>query len=405
MDAIVIGAGPAGLFASQKMASYGLKVLLIEKNSQLGRKLLISGSGQCNFTHMGGEFDDKYGDKYKFIKFALNTFDNTSTIKFFNRLGVEHEITDEGKVFPKSRKSSDILETLVNSNKLNGTVIKANTNIKSIVEYDNMYNILDEQKNTYSCSNLVIATGGCSYPQLGASDFGHQVAKQFGHSIEEPRPALTGITTTEKYFSDISGVSFNDVSLTIWRDSKKIKNKKGDLLFTHKGISGPVILNSTRWMKSGDILTFNLLNIPYEELCAKFELDFQSKVQLLSYLKKLELPKSFCNIMLEELQLDSKLNCANINKIQRKQLVKYLTNLTLTVENVGPLQSAMVTAGGVNLKEINPRTFESRKQKNLYFIGEVVDIDADTGGYNIQAAFSMAYICAQHIISKFQEEC
>ncbi|OOB79747.1 MAG: hypothetical protein BEN18_03175 [Epulopiscium sp. Nuni2H_MBin001] len=397
-----MGAGPAGLFAAQKIASAGLQVLLIEKNNEVGKKLLVSGSGQCNFTHAGNieDFFDKYGDKQKTVKHALKSFDNKGTTNFFKRLGVDYEITEGGKIFPKSRKSSSILGALVNINKLNGTVIKSNTNIKSIIEYDNMYNLMDDKGNSYCCNNLIIATGGCSYPQLGANSSGHKIAKQFGHSIVEPKAALTNVLTQETIYQELSGVSFENVSLTILRGDKKIKDKKGDLLFTHKGVSGPVILNSTRWIQDKDRLVFNLVNMSYEELDAKFEKDFQNKIQLLSYFKKLELPKSFCNIMLEHIGLDVHMNCANINKHQRKKLVKYLTSLTLTVESVGPLATAMVTAGGVNTKEINPTTFESRKQKNLYFIGEVVDVDGDTGGYNIQIAFSMAYVCATHIISK-----
>ncbi len=403
-DVIVIGTGPSGLFVAQHLSANGINTLLLEKNKQLGKKLLISGSGQCNFTHSGPieDFLDKYGEHKKFIKHALLNFDNKSVLKFFKNLNVDYEITSNGKVFPKSRNSQDILDALVTANKLNGTTIQSGINIKDVVKYDNLYSLLDENGQSYCCTNLVIATGGCSYPHLGTTGWGHEVAKQFGHKIVEPRPALTNIITVEKPYQELSGVSFNNITMTIWRDNKKIKDRIGTLLFTHKGISGPVVLDACRWIQPNDKLTFNLLNLSYEEIEDMLEKDFLShgKEQLSTYLKKFNLPKSFLSLMFTILEINHSQKCAQVNKKTRKSLAKYLTSLPLTVNKLGNLKSAMVTAGGVYLKEINPVSFESRKSKKLYFIGEVIDIDGDTGGYNIQAAFSMAYVCANNIIAE-----
>ncbi|OOB80071.1 MAG: hypothetical protein BEN19_06870 [Epulopiscium sp. Nuni2H_MBin003] len=397
--AIVIGTGPSGLFVANCLSSTGINTLLLEKNKKLGRKLLASGSGQCNLTNSGNieSFFDKYGDNNNFIKNALLKFTNNDTLEFFKSLNVELEITQAGKVFPKNRDSTEILDALVKSNKLNGTHIKSGVNIDKILEYDGIFYISFTTGESYTTENLIIATGGVTYPHLGTDGFGHKIALQFGHTITEINPALTNIITQEDAYKTISGVSFDNVSMTIWRDNKKVKTTQGDLLFTHKGVSGPVILNSSRWIRKGDVLKFNLVNQLYEDVTKILEQDFRTygKEQIITYIKRFNLPKSFVQVMFSQLNIDYSINCASISKGQRKNLALFLTHMPLTVKKLGDM--AMVTSGGVNLKEINATSFESRKQKNLYFIGEVLDIDGDTGGYNIQAAFSMAYTCATYI--------
>ncbi|ONI44051.1 hypothetical protein AN641_08700 [Candidatus Epulonipiscioides gigas] len=405
--AIVIGAGPAGLFAAYNLSENGVSTLVIEKNKQLGRKLLVSGNGQCNFTNASKleTFTNKYGDNFSFIKHALNTFTNKDSMNFFNSCGIELEIANSNKVFPKSRNSEDILGALVKSSKLNGTQIKAGIIIDKIIEYDGIFQIstIESGENeSFTTENLIIATGGSSYSHLGTDGFGYEVAKQFGHKIMPIRSSLTNIIANEDIYFSLSGVSFKNVELIIWRNGKKIKEKTDDLIFTHTGISGPVILNSSRWIQENDLLTFNLINKPYEILQKELEIGLNKygKEQIGTYLKRFEFPKSFIGILLSILDIAPDLKCANISKQERKQIAMYITKMPITVKKVGDLKNAMVTAGGVSLKEVNPTTFESRKQKGLYFVGEVLDIDADTGGYNIQAAMSMGCVCANNIVRK-----
>ncbi|OON95180.1 MAG: hypothetical protein ATN31_11430 [Candidatus Epulonipiscioides saccharophilum] len=404
--AIVIGAGPSGLFTAYNLSEYGISTLVLEKNTQLGRKLLVSGSGQCNFTNASNleEFKDKYGDNFNFIKHALNVFTNRDSILFFKSFGVDVEVTPSGKVFPSSRRSEDILSALVNSCKINSGQIRAGINIKTIIEYDGVFQIETTDDETFSTENLVVATGGVSFSHLGTDGFGHRLAQQFGHKITRLRPSISNIISKEDFYADLSGLSLKNITMTIWREGKKVRDKVGDLLFTHNGLSGPIILNSSRWMEDDDMLTFNLVGRPYESIQKELESDFNlnGREHISTYLKKFNFPKSFISALLRVLDIPHDLKCANISKDGRKKIAKHITALPITILSVGDLNSAVVTCGGVSLKEINPTTFCSRKQRGLYFVGEVLDIDADTGGYNIQAAMSMGYVCAQSIIRKEQ---
>ncbi|OON99395.1 MAG: hypothetical protein ATN35_12810 [Epulopiscium sp. Nele67-Bin004] len=407
-NTIVVGSGPSGLFAASQLAKYGIKTLLVEKNQQLGKKLLVSGSGQCNFTHSGKveDFLDKYGDNAKFVKRALLAYDNKKVLQFFRENGVQEEIVDNGKVFPKSRNSQSVVDALVHVNKMYGTTIKNNTNIINITYCDEMFSVITQNGETYLCTNLIIATGGCSYSQLGTTGWGYEVAKTFGHKIIKPRPALTNIFITDKSYKALSGISLENVQMTIMKNNKKLKDRCGTLLFTHKGLSGPLILDATRWIDAGDTLVFNVINKQYVEFEKQLEAELSAngKMQIVTYLRQFCVPKSFVDHMLTTLQIESSTVCARISKVQRKAIAKHLTMLTITVENVGDIKTAMVTAGGVSTKELNPLTFESKKANNLYFIGEVVDVDGDTGGYNIQIAFSMAYCCATAIEQKTKKD-
>ncbi|WP_010168044.1 NAD(P)/FAD-dependent oxidoreductase [Candidatus Epulonipiscium viviparus] len=404
--AIVVGAGPAGLFAAYNLSEYGLSTLVLEKNIQLGRKLLVSGSGQCNFTHAGDleEFKDKYGDNFNFIKHALNVFTNKDSIKFFKAYGVDIEVTSSGKVFPSSRNSTDILDALVRSCKLNGAQIQSGVEINAILEYDGVFQVSTTDGDFFSTENLIIATGGTSFMHLGNDGFGYAIAQQFNHKVTKLRPSISNIISVETDYAAISGVSFKNVTMTIWHNEKKVRDKVGDLLFTHNGVSGPVVLNSTRWIEAGDLVTFNLVNKPYEVVQKELEQDLIAfgKDSIGLYLRKFAFPRSFIAVLLSILSIPADLHCANISRENRKKIATYMTKLPINVASVGDLNSAVVTCGGVSLKELNPTTLESRKQRGLYFIGEVIDIDADTGGYNIQAAMSMGCVCANSIIRKEQ---
>ncbi|WP_069997717.1 NAD(P)/FAD-dependent oxidoreductase [Cellulosilyticum sp. I15G10I2] len=404
-NTIVIGAGPAGLFISQLLAKQNLKVLLLERNAKAGKKLLLSGSGQCNFTHAGpiSHFFECYGDHAKFLKKALTTFNNKMCMDFFEKSGIAYHIYPNGKVFPKSMKSEDVLNALLVSCQLSNVDIRYNSLVEDVTVYDTIFTVETNDNKRYFSDNIVIATGGKSYPKTGSDGIGYSLAQRLGHGIVEPRPALTDVRVKDKSFVGLSGLSFEQVEITIWHNHKKVIAYQDGLLFTHKGLSGPAILNTSRWMRKGDCITINFLYPKtYEEVKAFFtnHLSESGKEELITFLKRLNLPKSFCVTVCNHLQADPHILCAKLPRKMREEIVQYFTKFPFEVEAVGGFHMAMATSGGVWLKEVNPSTMESRKQKGLYFVGEVLDIDGNTGGYNIQAAFSTAYLCAESIKEK-----
>lgn len=404
-NTIVIGAGPAGLFAAQALAKEQKRVLLLERNKTAGRKLLISGAGQCNFTHAGAieDFFDCYDDKIKFLKKALLQFDNKSTMKFFQDAGLEYQVFPNKKVFPKSMKSRDVLDVLLVKCLKANVEIKYEQLVQSISVYDDVFTVETEVGQRYFSDQVVIATGGKSYPHMGSDGVGYQLAEKLGHTIVEPRPALTDIRIKEKAFREISGVSAKQVEVTIWRDNKKVKSYVGDLLFTHRGLSGPVIINSSRWMYAGDMIHVNFLYPKtFEEIRSYFisELPNRGKEEVITFLKQFGLAKNLYQMLCKYIDLDEHTSCAQVSKVQREALVQALTKCPFHIEELGGFNIAMATTGGIRLKDVNPTTMESRKQKGCYMIGEVLDIDGDTGGYNIQAAFSTAALCALSILNK-----
>lgn len=399
---IVVGAGPAGLFAAQALGQQRKSVLILERNQRAGRKLLVSGAGQCNFTHDGPieDFLNCYHNQAKFLKKALFSWTNKDTMKFFEDLGVPYHIFSNQKVFPKSMKSEDVLNALIRACQMNNVQIEYQQTVSQISVYDGIYTIETEEGKRYFSDHVVIATGGKSYAQLGSDGKGYELAKSLGHSVIPPRPALTDVRLKNTPYKGLAGVSVQNVGLTIWRNGKKIKDYEGDLLFTHKGISGPVIINSSRWMEQGDILMINFLNPKsYETIRQLFatSLPHRGTEEVITFLKVFRLPKNLLQTLCEQIGLDEHTPCAQVNKQKREELVNILTKCPFVIDHLGGFHIAMATAGGIHLKEVNPTTMESRKQKGLYFIGEVLDVDGITGGYNLQAAFSMGYLCAQHL--------
>lgn len=404
-DTIIIGAGPAGLFAAQAIGKYKKNVLVLERNAKPGKKLLVSGAGQCNFTHAGDveELLFSYHEKSKFVKKALMSFDNKKVMSFFEQAGVPYQVMPNQKVFPKSMKSEDILNVLLRACQRNEVEIIYNQCCEEIRVYDGAFTVETASKQRYFADHVVIATGGQSYTHLGSDGKGYEMAKAFGHTIITPRPALTDVRFKQNPYKTISGLSVKDIEVSIWHEGKKVKNYVGDLLFTHKGLSGPAILNSSRWMQPNDELTINFLYPrTYEEIRKQMQetLATRGKEEIQTYLKAYQLPKNLMTLLCRQIELDEHTMCAQISREKREKLVKQLTQCPFTIDALGGFHIAMVTTGGVHLKEVNPTTLESRRQKGLYFIGEVLDVDAETGGYNIQAAFSTAHLCAMHLCKK-----
>lgn len=400
-DVIIIGAGPAGLFSAITINTKN--VLILEKNSSPGKKLLISGAGQCNYTNYCEieDFLKKYGNKGRFLKPALYNFTNKDALEFFQNEGIDSVVREDKKVFPSSLKASDILDALINKCKNKGVEIKYNSPVE-IVQYDSKNKCFNLRTSNilYVCSELVIATGGKSYSSTGSTGEGYLIAKNLGHTIEKPTPALAPVYVEDYKFQELSGISFENISMSLWRNNKKINQFSGDMLFTHKNLSGPLIINNSRYIEKGDVLKINFTNyINHDEFKKLFEQKVSSlgKINVKTLIKELNIPKRFVDKIMELASVDENKICSELSKTSRKKLIDLLSNYEVTVHSLGDYNIAMVTNGGVSINEINSKTMESKIVKNLYFAGEVIDIDGDTGGFNIQAAFSTGKLVGDKI--------
>lgn len=400
-DAAIIGAGPAGLFSA--LSINNKKVLLIEKNKAPGKKLLISGNGQCNYTNSCGisGFLKKYGDKGRFLKPALYNFTNKDAINFFKERGLESLIREDGKVFPITLDASHILNILVRGCAEKGVEIIYGEPAEK-ASYDDERNIflIKTAKSSYAASSLIIAAGGKSYPKTGSTGDGYLLAESFGHKIAEPREALTPVYAKNYMFKELSGISFENINISLWRGNKKINEFVGDFLFTHTNISGPVILNNSRYFEKGDILKVNFTSYKNPEEFKKYFDDLiicSGNLNVKTVLKRLEFPKRFVEKIMRLSDIQEEITCSELNKNKRKNLSELLSDYPFEVERLGGINAAMVTKGGVAAEEINFKSMESKLIPNLYFAGEVIDYDGDTGGFNIQAAFSTGRLAAGSI--------
>ncbi len=397
-DVIVIGAGPAGLFAAINCQS--IKVIVLEKNASPGKKLLISGTGRCNLTHdcKLSDFFGHYGSNHRFLKAALHIFTNTDLICFFNDHGLPTVVDKNDKVFPESQKASDVLQVLTNACNKERVEISYNQQIKGIEKTETGF-VVKSDSGIFTSRFIVIATGGMSYPVTGSTGDGYHFAKQLGHSIVPPKPSLSPVFIRDYMMASISGVSVQNKPVYLYRGVKKITEHRGDIGFTHKGLSGPGILDFSRHMLGGDVLKVNFIDLKAEdfrnELIKASEKEGRTAIQ--TYLKKFDLPRSLVLLILKSINLEQETKLAEITKVQRNQLIAAFCEFQFVVEKVGGFNMAMVTAGGVNLDEVNSKTMESKLVPGLYFAGEVLDIDGDTGGYNLQAAFSTGFLVGKSL--------
>lgn len=403
-DVIIVGAGPAGLFAAIALGAQNKKVLLLEKNSTAGKKLLLSGSGQCNITQDGDmdDYSNHYGEQYKYIKQALQNFTNSDTVNFFEKRGLAMETLENSKIFPKSRSAGSVLNILLEECSRYRVDIGYSEPVTNISNDNGVYFIETNKKN-YKSNIVIVATGGMSYPKTGSTGDGYKFGESLGHKIVKPAPALTPVEIDDFPFKDLAGISIPDLPFVIWRNGKKVKECTGDTLFTHKGLSGPGILNNSRWMKKEDVINLNFIKEAdiggFNKVLLK-EINNNGKDMIKTILRKQDLPKRLLDAILSHINICEETQCGQINKNARNLIANSLTNFPLRISKMGGYHIAMATAGGIDMKQVNPTTMESRIKENLYFIGEVLDIDGDTGGYNIQAALSTANLCVGAIQRK-----
>jgi predicted Rossmann fold flavoprotein len=411
-DLIIVGAGPSGLFCAINSMQNGKKILILEKKNSPGHKLLISGCGHCNITHDGNiqDFLNHFGDHGRFLRPALLGFTNSDLISFFRGLGLNMIRGKGDKIFPETFQAKDVLNVLIEQCREKGVIIKCNQTVKSITRNEDGF-LVGCIGGSYGSRLLVIATGGCSYPATGSSGDGYRFAGILGHRIAEIGPALTPLLIEDYPFSDLAGLSFPDMMISLYRHAK-IREHRGDILFTHEGLSGPGVLDLSRYIRAGDILKLSFVPEGKRDELERWLVDRarqdggQSLLSMLADLPDfipncVPLPSRLTKRILEISGLASDLQMAQLPREMRNRLIDNLSALSLVVSDLCGYNTAMVTRGGVETTEVNPKSMQSRLVKGLYLVGEVLDVDGDTGGYNLQAAFSTGMLAARSIKSNF----
>lgn len=402
-DLIVIGGGPAGLCAAARTGAGGGKVLLIEKKKKPGRKLLVSGSGQCNITHAGSvtEFFTHYGKHGQFLKPALRAFTNADLIAHVTGRGVPLTTEEGGKVFPTSRKAQDVLDLLLAECRDAGVAMRCGEPVVAVEKTGDGFSVRTET-GEYRSAFLLIATGGASYPATGSTGDGYAFAASLGHTVVATAPALTPVTVRDYPFADLAGISLQGATVSLFRDGKKIGDRRGDLLFTHEGLSGPAILDLSRFIEPGDTLVVPILpEAMREEITAALAAGGGARVR--AVLSRYPVPERLLKRITDLSDVPPEATCAHLTKTSRTCLLRHLTACTFTVAAPGGYGVAMVTRGGVALDEVDQKTMGSKRVDGLSFAGEVLDIDGDCGGFNIQAAFSTGALAAGAILRRLSE--
>ncbi len=417
IGAAVIGAGPAGLFAALRLkaalrdSGRSEDVRILERRDRPARKLLLSGSGQCNLTHEGSaeEFlrhyagGSKPGQAARFLKPALYGFDNGALLAWFQARGLEFECTEAGKYFPRDRRAASVLGVLLAEADRLGLHIESGRRVRALSRdpATGEFLLLTEASGAAPASpatevlrarTVLLATGGASYPRTGSSGDGYALAAAFGHRIVPPRPALAPVRNKDLPVRDHAGLSFRSAGLVLRRDGEKALEREGELIITHEGLSGPLILDVARWMKPGDHIDLRFAAVGSGEFRTLFDRSLAAAPRRLarSALGELGLPKSLADRLYALSGLDPALTAAELSRPARETLRRLACAFPLEVEALGSWNEAMATAGGIALDEVDPRTMESRLVPGLFFAGELLDLDGETGGYNLQAAFSTA---------------
>ena len=406
---VVIGGGAAGLMAAVIAGREGAKVTLLEKMNYVGKKMGITGKGRCNITNACdmSDFIKNTPGNGKFLYGAYERFTNEDLLQLLHDAGLETKVERGGRVFPASDSALDVRNTFMKLMKHYGVDVHLEEPVKKLLVNDGVVTGVVTDKETYHADAVVIATGGKSYPATGSTGDGYILAAQVGHKITDIRPSLVPIVTEESWVKDLMGISLRNVELSVVAKNKVQAKMFGEMMFTHFGITGPIVLSLShtvgKLMRKKNIGTIGLdINLKPalspETLDKRLQKDFDlySKKQLINGMKDL-LPSRLIPLIIELAGIDPQKPINQISKEERQQIGYMLQHMPLTVKGLRPVEEAIVTAGGISLKEFNPKTMESKLVKGLYGAGEVLDIDAFTGGYNLQAAFSTGYVAAMHI--------
>ncbi len=402
----IVGAGAAGLIAAGRAASLGKTVFVFEKNNRAGKKLLITGKGRCNITNHCPMEDllANIPGNGRFLYSTFHNFNNNDIMDFFQAQGVPVRTERGNRVFPESDRSFDVAEALLNYAKNQGVKFFYHSPVQEILcEEGRVKGVKLQNNDVYPLESVILATGGLSYPMTGSTGDGYRMAQNLGHTVIEPKPSLVPLETKEKWVTELQGLALKNVGLTVFNSGGlRVYQEQGEMLFTHFGVSGPMILSASRHiLESGytdAVLMIDLKPALDEEtLDLRLQRDFSkfSRRQFSNSLDEL-LPKSLIPVFVMLSGLAPEKPVHQITKNERRELVKLLKGLKLTVLKARPIDEAIVTSGGISTKEINPSTMESKLVKGLYFAGEMIDVDAYTGGFNLTIAFSTGYTAGSH---------
>jgi len=403
-DLIVVGAGAAGMMAAGQAAAGGADVLLLDKNSRPGRKIMITGKGRCNVTNNCDR--DRLMAAVKrnprFLFSAFDAFMPQDVMAFFEDMGVPLKTERGNRVFPQSDKAVDIVDALHKFIKQNGVAYRQNRVTDIICEGLKVSGVKTADGNIYYAKNILLATGGKSYPGTGSTGDGYALASSVGHTVTELSASLVAIETSDKWVSDLMGLSLKNVTLSVIKGKKRTVSEVGELMFTHFGISGPLVLTASSEIEgeaSGYSMTIDMKpGLDAEKLDARMLRDFSDSQNraLKNSLDRL-LPKSLIPVVIMQAELDGDLKVNSVTRQQRQKLCEAIKAFRIKPKALRPIEEAVVTRGGVKINEVSPKTMESKIVKGLYFAGELLDLDAVTGGYNLQIAFSTGYLAGKSI--------
>lgn len=403
---IVIGAGPAGMMAAITAAKYGYEVILLESNEKVGKKLFITGKGRCNVTNSKdiSEFFDFIPGNPHFLYSALYSYTNEDTINFFESQGIGLKSERGGRVFPSSDKSSDIIKGLLKELNNNKVDIRLNSKVTDIIYKNSLINGVKINNNyTLTADNYIIATGGVSYPLTGSTGDGLKFSKKVGHNITKLKGSLVPIELSNSWIGEIMGLTLRNIGVSLYEEDKKkpLYKEQGEVLFTSYGISGPLALKASRYINEG-LKYYIFLDLKpaltLEELDLRVQKDFKKYINK-EFKNSLDdlFPKKLIPIIISLSNINENKKVNEITKEERKSLVNLIKGIKLTIKKLRPIEEAIVTSGGVDTLEIDPSTMKSKLINNLSFAGEVIDIDAYTGGYNVQIALSTGYLAGSNI--------
>lgn len=398
---LVIGGGPSGMMTAIILAKSGLKVSLFEKNEKVGKKLYITGKGRCNITNATDveELLDNIVTNKKFMYSSFYGFTSEQTINFFNELGLKTKVERGNRVFPVSNKSSDVIKVLLDECRKLNIKIYLKSKITSIIIENNEIKGIYSGENIYKGTHIVIATGGISYQQTGSTGDGYKFAKKMGHKIVATTQGLVPLDVKEEWVKSLQGLSLKNITFTVGNSKKIVYQGFGEMLFTHFGVSGPLVITASSFIKKNKFpitATIDLKpRLDKKQLDQRLLRDF-TKYSRKNFANALEdlLPRKLIPVIIDLSNISPIKKVDQLTKAERSKLIDLFKELPITLINKRGFNEAVITQGGISVKEINPNTMESKKVKHVYFVGEVIDVDALTGGFNLQVAFSTSYLSA-----------
>lgn len=400
-DTAIVGGGAAGIMAAIRASLSGGRVALIEKNSSLGKKLLLTGNGRCNITQTSYDprgFIEKIGPNGKFLFSSLSALGPRETMEFFENFGLKVKTEKDGRAFPLSDRSADVLDILTKALKKNEVTILLGQNVLDIKVRDKKAEYVETENKKIHATSFILTTGGKSYPTTGSTGDGYRWLEHIGHSVVSPTPALAPLRVKESWVKDLSGLSLKDVGISLVQNNQRVSLGAGQIIFTHFGLSGPAIINASKHigkhLKQGEVfLALDLcptLSIAALEEKLKKDFEIHKKRNVENYLTEI-LPQRLAKKLTVLAGIGTERKIYSITKPERTNLAKLIKKLTLSVETLLDFNHAMVTSGGVSLKEVEPKTMRSKIVSNLYLAGEILDLDGPTGGYNLQIAWTTGY--------------